>query len=80
MKSTFSPEYAHFRNCIIEARKAAKLTQAKLAELLDKPQSYVAKYENGERRIDVVEFLFITKALGVDPCVLLKKITGGLAD
>lgn len=79
MKSNFSQKYETFRHLVVEARKNAKLTQAKLAELLNKPQSYVAKYENGERRLDVIEFLFITKALDVDPCQLLKRIDLDLA-
>ncbi len=43
---------------MIERRKEAGLTQAALAEMLSKPQSYVAKYEKGERRLDVVEFVY----------------------
>ncbi|MDZ5649424.1 hypothetical protein [Nitrospirillum sp. BR 11828] len=35
------------------------------------PQSFVAKYEGGERRLDVVEFLDVTQALGADPCAVL---------
>lgn len=61
MKTIFSPEYDIFRQCMIAARKAAKLTQATLAQSLNKPQSFVAKYENGERRLDVIEFLLITR-------------------
>lgn len=74
MKSLFSQEYDVFRRCMIAARKEAKLTQATLAKALEKPQSFVAKYENGERRLDVVEFLIITRVLGVDPCDILKKV------
>jgi transcriptional regulator with XRE-family HTH domain len=55
-----------------EAREAAGLTQDKLARRLKRPQSFVAKYEGGERRIDVVEFLSITRAIGADPLSILK--------
>ncbi|WP_443018981.1 helix-turn-helix domain-containing protein [Sphingomonas sp.] len=54
--------------------KAKGLTQAELADALGKPQSFVAKYENGERRIDVVEFVDITAALGVSTAGLLARI------
>ncbi|MEB3309592.1 MAG: helix-turn-helix transcriptional regulator [Snowella sp.] len=74
MKSIFSPEYDVFRKCMIAARKDAKLTQATLAKAIEKPQSFVAKYENGERRVDVIEFLIVTHAIGVDPCEILRKI------
>ena len=58
-------------------RKAAALTQQALALRLKKPQSFVAKYEGGERRLDVVEFITISRALGADP---LKLMAGFLAD
>ena len=74
MKSISSYEYDIFRRCMIAARKEAQLTQESLAKSLQKPQSFVAKYENGERRLDVVEFLIVTRVIGVDPCVLLSKV------
>jgi transcriptional regulator with XRE-family HTH domain len=74
MKSIFTHEYEIFRRCMIEARKEARLTQASLAGFLNKPQSFVAKYENGERRLDVIEFLQVVRVIGVDPCDVLKKI------
>lgn len=74
MKSISRNEYEIFRRCMIAARKEAQLTQASLAKSLKKPQSFVAKYENGERRLDVVEFLIVTRVIGVDPCSILKKM------
>ncbi|MDZ8185269.1 MAG: helix-turn-helix transcriptional regulator [Nostoc sp. ChiSLP02] len=74
MKSVFSHEYEVFRHCMIAARKEAKLTQQTLAKSLQKPQSFVAKYENGERRLDVIEFLLISRVIGVDPCDILRKV------
>ena len=56
-KSTFSRKYDYFRALLIEARRNAKLTQVDLAERLHRPQSFVSKYERGERRLDVIEFL-----------------------
>jgi len=46
-----------------------------LAKKLKKPQSFVSKYERGERRLDVIEFLDIVKNLGADPHEIIKKIT-----
>lgn len=54
-----------------DARLAAGLTQADVALRLGKPQSFVAKYEGGERRLDVVEFVQIAHALNVDPARLI---------
>jgi transcriptional regulator with XRE-family HTH domain len=58
-KSVHSPDQAAFCELMIGARKAAGLTQHALARRLKKPQSFVAKYEGGERRVDVVEFITI---------------------
>lgn len=59
---------------MIAARKDANLTQATLAKAIEKPQSFVAKYENRERRLDVIEFLQLTRAIGVDPCDILRQV------
>ncbi len=55
-------------------RRKAGLTQAELAKRLKKPQSFVAKYEGGERRIDVLEFIDITQAMRAEPTKLLKTL------
>jgi len=73
-KSVHSPEQIAFRELMIEARDRAGLTQGKLAKRLGKHQSFVAKYEGGERRIDVVEFLKISRAIGIDPVRILKAL------
>ncbi len=49
------------------ARKGARMTQQELARRLGKPQSFVSAYENGQRRIDLLEFFQIAEALKVDP-------------
>ena len=59
---------------MIEARKSADLTQAELATKLSRPQSFVSKYERGERRLDVVEFLEVARALGMDAVTFIKKL------
>lgn len=52
-------------------RTEAKLKQVDVAMRLNRPQSFVAKYETGERRIDVVEFIEIAEAVGFDPVTFL---------
>jgi hypothetical protein len=39
---------------------------------LERPQSFVAKYESGERRLDVGEFMGIARAIGADPFKMLR--------
>ncbi len=58
-----------------KARKDTELTQQELAKRLQKPQSFVAKYEGGERGVDVVEFISICRAISADPVKLLKKLS-----
>jgi transcriptional regulator with XRE-family HTH domain len=58
----------------MEERKRANLTQVELAKRLSQPQSFVSKYERGERRLDVIEFFEVTRAIGVDPFDLLRVI------
>jgi transcriptional regulator with XRE-family HTH domain len=71
-KSVHSAGLTAFCELMIKARKTAGLTQHQLAKRLSKPQSFVAKYEGGERRVDVVEFIEICKAIEADPNKLLK--------
>ncbi|MGF2033955.1 MAG: helix-turn-helix domain-containing protein [Nostoc sp. CmiVER01] len=73
-KSVFSEEYNRFRQLLIEARKAAKLTQAELSAKLELPQSYVSKYERGERRLDVIEFLQVAQVLKIDPLTFIEEL------
>jgi transcriptional regulator with XRE-family HTH domain len=74
-KSVHSAGQLAFCELLIEARKKAGLTQHELARRLQKPQSFVAKYEGGERRVDVVEFVSICRTMAADPVKLLKKLS-----
>ena len=56
------------------ARRKANLTQVELARRLGKPQSVVSGYENGRRRVDLVEFLLIVRTLGADPVEVFGEI------
>lgn len=73
-KSLHTRQYRQFIDLLRQTRKAAGLTQADAAKSLGEYQSFVAKYENGERRLDVIEFLAIAAALKADPIVLMKKL------
>jgi len=73
-KSIHTKKYQHFCELLIEARESKGLTQKQVAIKLDRPQSFVSKYENGERRIDVLEFLEICKAIGVSANGIIGKI------
>jgi len=74
--------YVEFRRLLVEEREKAGLSQGELGAKLDppRPQSHVAKIELGTRRLDALEFYDMARAVGYDPCDLLKRVeanTGG---
>jgi transcriptional regulator with XRE-family HTH domain len=73
-KTISSKSYKNLLKLLKEARLISGYTQAELAKKLKKPQSYVSKYEQGERRIDVIEFIDICKVLGVDSAAVLHSL------
>ncbi|MBD2593476.1 helix-turn-helix transcriptional regulator [Nostoc spongiaeforme FACHB-130] len=73
-KSIFTERYNRFRQLLIKARQAAMLTQSELSNKLSRPQSYVSKYERGERRLDLIEFLEVVEALQVEPETFIKTL------
>ena len=73
-KSVFTGKYEQFRLLLVAARKNARISQAQLADKLSRPQSFVSKYERGERRLDVIEFEQVAHALEIEPIRFLKKL------
>ena len=65
-KTIRSSGHEALREALIAARKTAGLTQAELATKLRCHQSFVARLESGQRRIDVVELVVLCRAIGVD--------------
>ncbi|GKV90398.1 helix-turn-helix domain-containing protein [Pectobacterium carotovorum] len=74
MASVYSDEYQIVIKALREARIAKGITQGNLALALDRPQSFIAKVENGERRLDIVEFIHIARLLFLDPASIIAKI------
>ena len=64
--SLHSHQYKIFRSLLVAAREASGLTQVQIAEKLGKPQSFISKYERGERRLDFSEFMELADVLGID--------------
>lgn len=56
-KTIYTEKYKKFLEKLCQARKEKGLTQMDVVNALGKPQSYVAKCENGERRVDIIELL-----------------------
>lgn len=66
--------YRKLIDALSEARRVAGLSQNELAERLGRRQQFVPKYESGERRLDIVEFADISRALGMDLSILVRHI------
>lgn len=73
-KSLHTPEHQALCGLLFAARGKAGLTQQAVAKRLKRPQSFVAKVEGGERRLDVLEFLDFTQAIGADPVKILRTL------
>ena len=65
-KSIQSKKYKNLLKLLTIVRKQSGLTQIEIAKRLNKPQSYISKYESGERRIDLIKLEEICEALNVN--------------
>jgi transcriptional regulator with XRE-family HTH domain len=73
-KTLRTPAHRKLVQELRKARREAGLSQQQVAELLGVPQSYVAKIELGERRIDVIEFLKLVAAIDASWLEILGRI------
>lgn len=79
-RSIFLTPYSKLLDLLIQARQAAGLKQQELADRLGRPQSFVSKFEHAERRLDVIEFLFVCRAIDVDPIAIVAAVNAELGD
>ena len=79
-KSVFTEAYEILLELLVKTRKSAGVSQVELASRLGRPQPFVSYLERGERRIDVVEFCVIARALGADPELLFSELVRRLPD
>ena len=77
-KTIFTGDNRVVVQAVKEERARAGLTQAELAARLKRDQSWVSLIEGSQRRLDVVEFIAIARALDADPAVLIAKIAKGI--
>ncbi|HEX9963834.1 MAG TPA: helix-turn-helix transcriptional regulator [Allosphingosinicella sp.] len=79
-RSTHTEPYKILLEVLIDARKRAGVTQTELARRLKRPQPYMSMVERGERRVDVIQFYAIMKALGADPEEVFRELIAKLPD
>ena len=73
-----SPRQIKLRKLLRDLREKSGLTQADVAGRLGKPQSFVAKYEGGERRLSTIEFIDVVRALDVEPIAAMRQLIKSL--
>ena len=73
-RSLRTPGHLALMQVLVKARNEKTITQQELANRLSRPQSYIAKVETGERRLDVVEFIEWADALGITPAELIIRV------
>ena len=78
-KTIFTGENQHVVQTIKAARLKAGLRQSDLAKILGKDQSWVSLVERSQRRLDVVEFIIVAKALNIKPEVLFADLLARLS-
>lgn len=64
MNQVWDEKQLRFRSFLKKIRKESGLSQQELADRLKRPQSFVSKYERGERKLDFIETVEICEALG----------------
>ena len=72
----YSKDDEDFRRALRASRKKVGLSQISLAEKLGTTQSTISKMERGELRIDVIDFVYVCKALEVNPGKILEDVFG----
>ncbi len=73
-----SPAQEQLRALLRRLRRDARLTQAQVAARLEKPQSFVAKYEQGERKLSAVELVYVARALSARPESIMAQLASAI--
>ena len=79
-RSVFSDGYKSMLEVLVAARKEKGVTQVELAKRLGKPQPFISYVERGERRVDLIEFCAIAKAMEFEPEFLFKRVLAVLPE
>ncbi|PQO25581.1 transcriptional regulator [Blastopirellula marina] len=64
-KNLYTQRQLRLQELLRELRQNANLTQEEVAARLERPQSFVSKYESGERRLDILELWDVCQALEI---------------
>ena len=73
-RTTKTDHHQTFCELLLAIRKTNGVTQAEVAKRFGPPQSFVAKVENGERRLDVIELVSYARAIGAEPLAIMREM------
>jgi transcriptional regulator with XRE-family HTH domain len=73
-KTIFGGDHRHLVEVLVQARQKAGLTQAQLADRVQKDQTFISIIERGQRRVDVLEFVALARAMEADPARLFADV------
>lgn len=73
-KTVFTGAHQHIVDVLVEARRQSGLTQAQLAAKVGKDQTFISLIERSQRRVDVLEFFALARAMGLDPQTLFAEV------
>ncbi|MDP3737528.1 MAG: helix-turn-helix transcriptional regulator [Hyphomonadaceae bacterium] len=79
-KSIFTGAHKHLVAILISARRKSGLNQTQLGELIGKDQKFISLIERSQRRVDVLEFYALAKALNLDPVKLYASLVKRLPE
>ena len=77
-KSIYTTQQQALQSLLRQIRREGNLRQVDLAKRIHEPQSFVSKYESGERRLDVIELRDICEALGISLGAFVDRFEGAL--
>lgn len=72
-RDKYDPAYRAIVDGLIAARKARGMTQVDVAQAMGTDQSQISKFERGERRLDILDYIRYCQAIELDPCKLLPR-------
>ena len=79
-KNLYTERQAILLGLLRTVRKDADILQEDVAKILERPQSFVSKYESGERRLDVLELYDVCGALGITLVEFVQRLQSRLHD
>ncbi len=79
-KSIFDGAHLCVVEALINARKRSGLTQAEVAAKIGRDQTVISTIERSQRRIDILEFIALARAMNEDPVALFAEIAAAVPD